>query len=116
MRISDWSSDVCSSDLGPRRFGEEHRRADDGAAEREAAAKITTFAHAGDTYDAAAGLQAGANISRFARAAQGHRGRNKRGRARARPIASRASAATSVGPRVGKEGVRSWKDWWWPRI
>src|SRR3546814_14157330 len=91
MRISDWSSDVCSSDLGPRRFGEEHRRAADGAAEREAAEKITTFDHAGDTYDAAAGLQAGGNISRFARAAHGNRGRTRRGSARARPGPSPAS-------------------------
>src|SRR3546814_2766296 len=78
MRISDWSSDVCSSDL----FGEEHRGADDGAAERESAEKIATFDHAGDTYDAAAGLQARVNISRFAPAARGSRGRSRRGRAR----------------------------------
>src|SRR3546814_11607307 len=104
MRISDWSSDVCSSDLGPRRFGEEHRRADDGAAEREAAEKITTFDHAGDTYDAAAGLQAGVNISRFARAAHGNSGRNRRGQTRARPGQEESGG--------GQEGVMRCRSRW----
>src|SRR3546814_1054887 len=36
MRISDWSSDVCSSDLGPGAAQDQHARADGGKREQGA--------------------------------------------------------------------------------
>src|SRR3546814_2105686 len=89
MRISDWSSDVCSSDLDAAR------------AERRQRGFVDRLA-VGD--DQAQTRRAGVDARQILRAAE----RRDEGRA------ARAAGCRSEERRVGKEGVRTCRTRWWP--
>src|SRR3546814_11575341 len=87
MRISDWSSDVCSSDLGDQRVGQQLQQ------------PVVGVEH----------VQA---LPRHA-AGAGHAVR-QRGRAFARHRGHAGRSARSEGRRVGKEGVSTRRSRWSP--
>src|SRR3546814_17201741 len=105
MRISDWSSDVCSSDLPAAKVSAHYVVDEDGTVYRLVAeerrawhAGVSAWRGARDVNSRSIGIEL---------VNPGH----ERGY---RPFPEPQMAARSEERRVGKECVRKWKSWWSP--